>query len=95
MVNLADDVPALLVIANDDGVYLFPLEVPSLAPYLLGTDPAGLVQAGAGVEITMFFDAHRAADLAGAIASCRAGQHDDRGQRARRRRPRDAGGTRS
>jgi hypothetical protein len=95
MANLAPDVQALLVMADDDRVYLFPPEVSSLAPDLLGTDPAGLAQAGAGVEITMFFDAHRAADLAQAIARCRDGRRVDRGRRARRRRPEDAGDTRS
>ena len=94
MANLAPDVQALLVMVDDDRVYLFPPEVSSLAPELLGTDPARLAQAGAGVEITMFFDAHRAADLAQTVARCRAGRFG-RGRRARRRRPGNAGDTRS
>src|SRR5215469_16125274 len=54
--------------ADGSGVYLFPLEIFSLAPDLVSTDPASLVQAGAGVDVTMFFDASRNARLVQAVA---------------------------
>lgn len=73
--HLTDDTPALVVSTEDDRVYLFPQEILSPAGDLLSADPASLVQAGLGVDITMFFDPGRAAALSQAIAICRARRH--------------------
>ena len=78
--HLTDDTPALLVITTDgDQAYLFPREILSLAGDLLSTDPASLVQADAGRDVTMFFGAGRTAALGQAIAICRARRQGDRG----------------
>ncbi len=70
--ELTGDVPALLVVTDHDQAYLFPEEILSLAGDLLSADPASLVQAGAGLDITMLFDTDRAAALRQAVATCRA-----------------------
>lgn len=84
-------VQAVIVMPTAGGVYLFPLELLSLAPDLVVTDPASLVQAGAGVDVTMFFDTSCDDRLAQAVAICRARQQGDlsrSGSRAGgRRRP--------
>jgi hypothetical protein len=77
LADLMNGVPAVVVWPADGRVYLFPLEIFSLAADLVGTDPASLVQAGAGLDVTMFFDASRIARLSQAIAICRARQQGD------------------
>jgi hypothetical protein len=72
--ELTGDVPALLVVTDDDRAYLFPEDILSLAGDLLSADPASLVQAGAGLDITMLFDTGRTAGLRQAVAICRARQ---------------------
>ena len=77
MTHLTADVPALVVITDDDQVYLFHREILTLAGDLLAADPASLVQAGAGLDVTKFLGADRAA-LGQTIAICRARQQGNR-----------------
>lgn len=89
-------VDAVLVMPTDgSGVYLFPLELFSLAADLVSTDPVSLVQAGAGVDVTMFFDASCNARLVQAVAICRARQQGDLSRSAARPRGRRPPGTRA
>ena len=83
MADLGYGVPAVVVTTADGGVYLFPQEIFSKAADLVSTDPASLVHAGAGLDVTMFFDASGTADLSQAIAICRARQQGDLSRSAR------------
>jgi hypothetical protein len=63
---------SLLVVTVEGQVYLFPAELPAYAPDLLCSDPAGLAEAGAGVDVTALFGVGRAASMAQAVAIYRA-----------------------
>ncbi len=63
---------SLLVVTVGGQVYLFPAELPAYAPDLLCSDPAGLAEAGAGMDVTAFFGPGRAASMAQAVAIYRA-----------------------
>lgn len=90
MADLGHDVAAVVVTTDDGGVYLFPPEIFSLAADLVSADPASLVQAGAGLDVTIFFADSRTAGLGESVASCRAhlehgrSWNPPRGQRRRR-----------
>jgi hypothetical protein len=88
-------VDAVVVMPSDgSGVYLFPVEIFPLAADLVSTDPASLVQAGGGVDVTMFFDTSDNARLVQAVAICRARQQDDLSRTAARPRGRRRPGSR-
>jgi hypothetical protein len=89
MVLLRD--ASVLLVSREDRVYLFPPEALSLAQDLLRSDPADLVRAGAGVDITALAASGRTGALAQAVAICRARRAMRRGQAARRPRRRDPG----
>ena len=71
LINMRDAF-VLLAVTNAGQIYLFPPEILSLAPDLLQSDMAGLVQEGAGVDVTALFARGRTAALHQAIAICRA-----------------------
>jgi hypothetical protein len=87
MADLGHGAPAVVVTTDDGGVYLFPPDVFSLAADLVSTDPASLVQAGAGLDVTMFFEADHSARISQAIAICRARQQSDLSRTPWHRRP--------
>lgn len=63
---------SLLLVTVEDQAYLFPAELPAYAPDLLCSDPVGLAEAGAGMDVTALFGPGRAAAMAQAVAIYRA-----------------------
>lgn len=84
MADLGLGVPAVVVTTDDGEVYLFPPDIFSAAADLVSTHPASLVQAGTGLDITMFFEVGHTARVSQAIAICRARQQGDLSRSGRR-----------